>query len=206
MSAIELVAVEHPEADPLVAQLNAQANFGRLVAEVPQQIQERESRVAAQIGQLPGSAIKKLRALHKELSIILEAVEPFVACKAGCTSCCHYEVKIYPVEADLIEKRTGHKPLPALLPDGDFHGKPCPFLREGRCGIYDSRPMACRMHFALTSTNYWCDPKRANSVELPLVTLSQVQAAFEGIVRKDGRYQLADVRQVFGIESRAHPS
>lgn len=202
MNESELVADEHSEADPRVAQLNAQANFSRLVAEVPRQIQERESRVAAQIGQLSGSAIKKLRALHKELSIILDALSPFVACKSGCTACCHYNISIFPVEADLIAKRTGHTPRAASLPHGDFHGKPCPFLRNGLCGIYESRPMACRTHFALTATNYWCDPQRANAVKLPLIELSQVQAAFEDIVRKDGRYHRADVRQVFGLECR----
>lgn len=72
---------DNPERDPKIAQENAQANFGRLVAGVPKDIQDRENQAADTIARLPGSAIKKLQALHQEMTIISTAISPYVACK-----------------------------------------------------------------------------------------------------------------------------
>ena len=195
-------AADNPEHDPRVAQENAQANFDRLVAGIPKDIQERENRVADSIARLPGSAIKKLRALHQEMAIISAAIAPYVACKQGCTACCHYTVHLYPVEAELIEKRTQHRRLGQPALEADFHGTPCPFLTGGQCGIYEDRPMSCRQHVALTNTAYWCDLARSGTIRLPMAQLSLVQAAFHQIIEKDGRTDYLDIRQAFGSEPR----
>ena len=193
---------DNPESDPIIAQANAQANFDRLVAGVPKSIQDKENQVADSIARLPGSAIKKLRALHQELAVISEAIAPYVACKQGCMACCHYSVHLYPIEAELIEKRTQHPRLHQPAPEAEFHGTPCPFLTEGRCGIYEDRPMSCRQHVALTNTAYWCDPSRSGMIQLPLAQLSMVQAAFQQTVEEDGRTEHLDIRQFFGSEPR----
>lgn len=195
-------AADNPERNPRVAQENAQANFERLVAGVPKEIQDRENRVADSIAHLPGRAIKKLRALYQEMVVISEAIEPYVACKQGCTACCHYTVHLYSIEAELIEKRTQHRRLDRPSPGADFHGTPCPFLTGGQCGIYEDRPMSCRQHVALTNTAFWCDPARSGTVRLPMAQLSMVQAAFQQIVEKDGRTGYLDIRQAFGPEPR----
>ena len=193
---------DNPERDPHVAQQNAKANFDRLVVGVPKDIQNRESQAADTIARLSGSAIKKLRALHQEMTIISAAIAPFVACKQGCTACCHYTVHLYPIEAELIEKRTQYQRLPQQAPEADFHGTPCPFLTNGRCGIYEDRPMTCRQHFALTNTAYWCDPVRSGSIQLAMAQLSMIQVAFQQIIEKDGRTGYLDIRQVFGTNPR----
>lgn len=193
---------DNPERDPQIAQENAQANFDRLVAGVPKDIQNRENQAADTIARLPGSAIKKLRTLHQEMTVISAAIAPYVACKQGCTACCHYTVHLYPIEAELIEKRTQHQRLPQPTPEADFHGTACPFLTNGRCGIYEDRPMACRQHVALTSTAYWCDPTRSGSIRLPMAQLSMIQAAFHQIIEKDGRTSYLDIRQAFGSKPR----
>jgi Fe-S-cluster containining protein len=193
---------ENPESDPAIAKDNAQANFDRLVAGIPKEIQQREERVAEHLARLPGSSLKRLRALHKEMEIFSAALAPYVACKAGCTSCCHYEVHLYPIEAELIEKRTTHRRLPTQEAPARFHGTPCPFLHEGHCGIYDARPMSCRQHVALTQSAYWCDPARSDTVRLPMAQLSRVQEALLQIVHADGRTDPVDIRQVFGAGPR----
>jgi uncharacterized protein len=193
---------DNPERDPLIAQANAKANFDRLVAGVPKEIQERENRVADSIDRLPGSAIKKLRALHLEMAVISEAIAPYVACGQGYTACCHYTVHLYPIEAELIEKRTMHLRLAQPAPESDFHGTPCPFLTGGRCGIYEDRPMSCRQHWALTNTAYWCAPDRSEAIQLPLVQLSMIQTAFQKVIEKDGRAEYLDIRQIFGSSPR----
>lgn len=193
---------DNPERDPRIAQENAQANFERLVTGVPKDIQDRESRVADSIARLPGSAIKKLRALYQEMAVISEAIAPYVACKRGCTACCHYTVHLYPIEAELIEKRTQHQRLARPGAEEGFHGTPCPFLSGGQCGIYVDRPMSCRKHVALTHTAHWCDPARSRTVQLPMAKFSMVQAAFQQIIEKDGRTDYLDIRQAFGLEPR----
>jgi hypothetical protein len=86
-----------------------------------------------------------------------------VACHAGCDHCCYQSVGVTPPEALAI---VAH--LRSTLTDAELavmaahialrHGKtrslsaaerfspdhPCPFLRSGRCTIYEARPLACR--------------------------------------------------------------
>lgn len=190
------------EADQQVAKANAQSNFERLAAGFPIAMEERERGLPAEIEKEAGSAIKKLRRLYLAMEDISKAVAPYAACRSGCASCCHYTVHLYPVEAELIEKRTGNKRLVEPETQGNFHGLPCPFLTQGRCGIYEDRPMACRKHFAMTASAYWCNPSRSGQVQLPQVQFSGVEESFEKIIQKDGRTEVLDIRQVFGVASR----
>lgn len=190
------------EIQPEVAKANAQANFDRLAAELPASVRERENGLPDEIARESGSAIRKLRRLYRAMEEISAVIAPYVACRAGCTSCCHYAVHLYPLEAELIEKRTAHKRLAFPAPAGDFHGLPCPFLAQGRCGIYEDRPMSCRQHFALTNSAYWCEPTRSDQIQLPMVRLSAAAESFEKIVQKDGRMEALDIRQVFGTAAR----
>lgn len=190
---------DNSEHDPARAVENAQLNFDRMIQGIPKDIQEREAKVADRLAVLPGSPIKKLRALHKEMELLSAAMMPYVACTAGCSACCHYPVHLYPIEAELIEKRTSRRRLARPLPDADFHGLPCPFLIKGTCSIYEDRPMVCRQHVALTNTAYWCDPARCGDITLPMAQLSKVQEAFYGLVGKDSRTQAFDIRQIFGL-------
>ncbi len=133
------------------------------------------------------------------MEILSAAMAPYVACSAGCSACCHYPVHLYPVEAELIEKRSSHSRLPKSLPSADFHGSPCPFLNQEQCSSYDDRPMVCRQHVALTNTAYWCDPVRSGEITLPMAQLSKVQEAFHELVAKDGRTTAMDIRQIFSV-------
>lgn len=190
------------EADPLVARANAQHNFERLQHGLPPAILAREDGLAKELATLPGSPTKRLRALYAAMSDISSAVEPFAACHAGCSSCCHYNVSVFPLEARYIEVWSGHKRLPAPAPASDFHGTPCPFLKAGQCSIYEFRPMACRKHFAITRTAYWCAPDRCNEEEFPLVNFTSAEEAFEAIIASDRRGEPLDIRQWFGTRSR----
>lgn len=190
------------EADQQVAKANAQSNFERLTAGFPIAMEERERGLPAEIEQETGSAIKKLRRLYLAMEGISKAVAPYVACRSGCASCCHYTVHLYPVEAELIEKRTGHRRLAKPEAPGDFHGLPCPFLIQGRCGIYEDRPIACRKHFAMTASAYWCNPSRSGGIQLPQLQFSGVEESLKEIIKKDGRTEVLDIRQVFGATAR----
>ena len=45
---------------------------------------------------------------------------------------------------------------------------PCPFLHEGRCGIYEIRPLACRAHYALHNPELCKMPHRREQKYLML--------------------------------------
>lgn len=189
--------IPEDERDPMVARQNAESNFQRLLSGLSESVASREEQLLAEIQSLPGSAIKKLRHLHRALDELGTEIAPFVACRRGCSACCHYNVHLYPIEAELIEKHTGFKKVKGPHPVLDFTGVPCVFLKDGQCSIYDVRPMVCRKHVALTNTAYWCEPIRCGSITLPMVHLSQVDASFAYIVQLDGRSAISDIRQSF---------
>jgi hypothetical protein len=62
--------------------------------------------------------------------------------------------------------------------------------------------MACRKHFSITQTAYWCAPERCNEEEFPLVNFSSAYEAFEAIIASDRRGEPLDIRQWFGTEAR----
>jgi Fe-S-cluster containining protein len=86
-----------------------------------------------------------------------------VACRAGCDHCCHQIVGVTPPEALAIfdhlsrtasdaelaeisarvaEARARTRGLTSAERFSPDH--PCPFLRTGRCSIYEVRPLSCR--------------------------------------------------------------
>lgn len=79
-----------------------------------------------------------------------------IACKAGCGWCCHQHVAILPAEALGVAKAIDGTPLaekfdreaPSILGTTNAARKkarrPCPFLIEGACAVYEVRPNRCR--------------------------------------------------------------
>ncbi|HEU0153172.1 MAG TPA: YkgJ family cysteine cluster protein [Arenimonas sp.] len=191
------------EADVDVARANAMTNFNRMAEEVPLAIQQLEAGLENHIRQEKGSALRKLRRLYKEMEPVMAALAPYLACRPGCSGCCHYPIGVMPIEADLIASRTGKRLLTGgpgartgtLVRQEDT---PCPFLVDNQCSIYDDRPMACRKHVALTNTAYWCQPERANDHAFPMAGLSTLTAAFEYVIALDGRGMPRDIRDYFG--------
>jgi len=75
---------------------------------------------------------------------------PPCACPAGCDRCCRVSFTLFPVEAfhlrgaylrlpPAVAERVARRAL--AVPAGD-----CPFLLDGRCAVYASRPVLCRLH------------------------------------------------------------
>jgi hypothetical protein len=86
-----------------------------------------------------------------------------IACASGCGACCHQLVAIAPAEAAAIARFVDQRFTPEQRKDlaervGTLdtatRGKtaidrarlrlPCAFLADGRCSIYDARPLRCR--------------------------------------------------------------
>jgi len=93
-----------------------------------------------------------------------------LACRAGCTWCCHFSVDVRAIEAfgilDFVERtftaeekarvyaeiRTNSAALDKL---DEFErmrrNVKCPFLSQGRCSIYSVRPQTCRNYHATSA-------------------------------------------------------
>ncbi len=78
------------------------------------------------------------------------AFAPSIACHAGCNGCCRH-ISLFPVEAAALTAAVG-----SLPPDQASHVRaralgtspdgPCPLLENGRCLLYEARPIICRTH------------------------------------------------------------
>jgi Fe-S-cluster containining protein len=68
----------------------------------------------------------------------LYAQVPDVGCKGLCVNSCG-SVAMSPEEQRRIAERGVHLPLLAAFVDH------CPALRNGRCSVYEVRPMVCRL-------------------------------------------------------------
>lgn len=95
----------------------------------------------------------------------VDALAPYVACKPGCSHCCYMNTMIYEHEAVRLAEVTGrkmkrlpHRPLALVYLAGDrFNGKPCTFLVNNECSVYDDRPLVCRVHHSLHDDASLCD-------------------------------------------------
>lgn len=90
-----------------------------------------------------------------------------LACRAGCTWCCHFSVDVRAVEVfsilDFVERSLTAEEKDRIYSEvransAALHGMDdmqrmrrnvkCPFLSAGRCSIYEARPQTCRNYHA----------------------------------------------------------
>jgi Fe-S-cluster containining protein len=78
-----------------------------------------------------------------------------LACRAGCSGCCHHHLSVFPVEADAVRDAVDALPpeIRAVVErqarevtnrEADDQPVACPLLVEHRCSIYEARPLICR--------------------------------------------------------------
>jgi hypothetical protein len=91
-----------------------------------------------------------------------------IACRAGCSFCCHLRVMVHPHEAIALFRYLGSR-MPReqaasvrrrvienaarITAENATKGPcafPCAFLVEGRCSAYDARPVACSGYHSLS--------------------------------------------------------
>jgi len=174
------------------------------MAGVSKELQHEEDAIVRTIELLNSGARPKLRKIYALADKLVEAADPFTACKRGCSACCHMNVNITDVEAQIIEEATGrrHKVLtrPNRHPDDRFSGVPCPFLVDNACSIYSARPFACRHHMSFNLDAYWCAPERAHLAEMPLVSFGAAQKAYVAVTRLHTGGMYGDIRDYFPAE------
>jgi len=83
----------------------------------------------------------------------------------------------------------------------DFVGTPCPFLEQGRCGIYGQRPTVCRLLVNLDDSELLCELVPNMQVPVPYANSTEIKALFVLLHLQE---DFADVREWFPA-GRARP-
>ncbi|MGN5353166.1 YkgJ family cysteine cluster protein [Ralstonia sp. L16] len=174
------------------------------VASVSKELLDEEDAIARTVGLQNSGARPKMRKVYALVDKLVEAADPFTACKRGCSACCHINVNITDVEAQIIEEATGRRykrlTAPIAHPESSFTGAPCPFLVDSVCSIYSVRPFACRHHMSFNLDAYWCAPERAHLAEMPLVSFGAAQQAYVAVSRLHAGGMYGDIRDYFPPE------
>jgi Fe-S-cluster containining protein len=76
-----------------------------------------------------------------------------VTCKKGCSYCCNIEVALLEEEFQFLKQWIAANPIAEINRNGA-----CPFLKDGLCLVYFSRPASCRKYFSLDVPEK-CDTK-----------------------------------------------
>jgi len=131
--------------------------------------------------QLVQTGMNIVEAVNKVTDISMRARSTIAPCHDGCSNCCWQLIGMLQVEWDYIEhwiskqnkglrKEIIRNSKPAIewlakhsrLTDQEQYdqwdgSRPCPFLKNDRCLIYDARPPTCRLTCSLTQ----CEKKGA---------------------------------------------
>jgi Fe-S-cluster containining protein len=150
--------------------------------------------------------------LQRAASAWAKPMEAVTACRTGCSHCCHIPATISLVEAQLLGRASGRVPsaprrsirvtdensmeaLAAMerqLQAGPL--APCPFLRAGRCSVYEVRPMACRTLLNLDDDDLLCRHAEEGPADVPYADATKLKA-FAFMAQPGTQY--ADIREFF---------
>jgi Fe-S-cluster containining protein len=178
-------------------ELYAKTKFDNLRKTLPKDLSKKEDEIGKRIEYSKLNHQGNLRELYSFMDVFFTFVSKFTPCKKGCSYCCHYEVAISEAEILYIEKNTKHKRMKKYGPKALFHGKPCPFLKNGNCSIYNQRPFVCRRHVVFRKTNFSCNPNLSLSYESVLLQPTSIDKAYTHILQAEGETNIYDIRQIF---------
>lgn len=161
-----------------------------------------------------GSAGQRIAWLQRTASAWALPLQEVSACRKGCAHCCQHPVSITQAEAQLLGAAAGVKPARPTMSvliaelgaeEGDWDraqlllraaapAGPCPFLADGACSVYESRPVACRTLINLDDDDLLC---RKSDGPVGQVTYAdnRVLKAYYLLLQPAGI--LADIREFF---------
>lgn len=176
-------------------------------------LKESEVRLAGVSGSSNKTKLRVLRQVSEQLQAV---IENSVSCKRGCFACCTMAVAVSYAEAEQIGHSIGVQPSCKGIGGSDagceedleeladaidkYLNVPCPFLEEGICGIYEYRPIACRLHHNLSDFPILCDTLNNPGSDVPALNFSQVHFAYTSLFFAEGFH---DIRRFFPLGLRS---
>lgn len=190
--------------DDEIRRRNAAATQRRIAFSeaLPKALRDEEDAIPDVIRAMNSSSRSKLQRIYRIADAVMAYREPFVACKKGCSDCCHMNITISTEEAARIgaaSRRKVEKLLNNLQHEvSAFAGIPCPFLEaDSACSVYADRPLVCRNHASFDEDAKLCNPKLMNDVQMPAVNYAGIEEAFGSLVLASKNSVLADIRDFF---------
>jgi Fe-S-cluster containining protein len=128
--------------------------------------------ITKRIGLMNSSFRSKQGKLFRLADDVNRALQPHTACRNGCSHCCSLVTLVYRFEAEVLAEVSGRKmvEVPERPRDQVIEAanslttrKVCPFLVEGRCSVYEHRPLICRVHHSLNEDPADCDESVTSS-------------------------------------------
>ncbi|MGZ8175684.1 MAG: YkgJ family cysteine cluster protein [Methylobacter sp.] len=177
----------------------ATQNFDRVIESIPKPLVKKEDNLLKFFMKNKRNSSNKLKLLYDFMDNIYQYVNKNTPCKKSCNHCCYYNISVSELEIQYIESSNNIKRNQSHSIVSDFHGTPCPFLKEGCCSIYNSRPFVCRRHVSLGSSDNWCKVEVANKHEFPLLSFSEIDKSYDFLVNESGLNQRSDIRQLFKL-------
>ena len=100
---------------------------------------------------------KAIKEIHRVIDKTQKKIEidKKTSCHLGCSLCCHDEITLSKTEANylkpLLKKTKRNKKILNRQNSRGFKNltwaeKQCSLLKNGRCSIYNNRPIVCRLH------------------------------------------------------------
>jgi len=173
-------------------------NTKRVLSKVPAFIKNKEVRLLGQITRAKLKPIKLLEKLYTFMDETAEFISEYSPCHKGCSSCCNMDVSISDIEVEFIEVKEGIKREKRKSPPKNNFGAPCPFLIEGACSIYKSRPYVCRKYSTLARSEFLCDISiHGVDIRYSTVHFNNVENSINYIKNKSKSYKIYDIRQMF---------
>ncbi|MBD5802360.1 Flagellin N-methylase [Azoarcus sp. Aa7] len=145
----------------------------------PEALIDQVIRIRYDSGSYEGKKLKFIRLADR----FHKAVAPHTACRSRCSACCHLPTMLYACEASALANASGRtmatlpprEPSLSLAAAKQYFGKPCPFLKQDRCSVYEVRPVICRLHHSLNAGPEACntslppEQRRVASYDVDLV-------------------------------------
>jgi Fe-S-cluster containining protein len=179
----------------------AKKNYEKIIKAIPAKLNKKEEKLYFRFQKVKATPTRKLSLLYKETDEIYAAITPYTPCKKGCSACCYYEVTISEVEIRYIEENTKFKRTNVIKDKTNFHGTPCPFLKNNSCSIYEFRPFMCRRHITLAPTNHWCQPDVSLKHQFSQLDFSEIRRTYNLIKKETNSMEVWDIRQVFNLNN-----
>ncbi|WP_335914030.1 YkgJ family cysteine cluster protein [Shewanella algae] len=165
---------------------------------IPEELDENFIKLIKRLKNMQNIPLDLLEQIYLFMDEHNKFVTTFSVCEKGCSACCNIPVNVSRLEAEYIQRKTGHKlSNRIILKTGR---SPCPFLEsDAACSIYQHRPYNCRTFHTLDNPKY-CSTDENHAVYgvSSMGYGSTMMAQLAAIIRHVNKGEYKDIRAYFG--------